>query len=165
MSDVILNGSFETGTFADWITSNANVTNMFSHTGVYSARLAGGNVTSYIAQVVPVTAGSTFELFVSLAKVGMGTSAPVQLQVNYFNTLSIELGNALFIDIPVDKLPTGNEKTWSTVYHFVTAAPMTATHAFVLINSLPLAGTVDVLIDDVMLVTSSTGTSGVTGPT
>ncbi|MCQ6329952.1 NTTRR-F1 domain [Bacillus cereus] len=165
MPNIIQNSSFETGTLPPWIGSNAVVTNLCSHTGFFSARLTGGNVTSYIAQFVPVTAGSTFEFFVSLAKVGVGIAAPVQLQVIFLDSLFNSLGNGLFINILVDGLPTCDADTWLTVYQVVTAAPVGTTQAFVLINSLPQVGTVDLLIDDVELITTPTGSTGATGPT
>ncbi|PFT70861.1 collagen-like protein, partial [Bacillus thuringiensis] len=165
MPNIIQNSSFETGTLPPWVGSNAVVTNLCSHTGSFSARLTGGNVTSYIAQFVPVTAGSTFEFFVSLAKVGVGIAAPVQLQVIFLDSLFNSLGNGLFINILVDGLPTCDADTWLTVYQAVTAAPVGTTQAFVLINSLPQVGTVDLLIDDVELITTPTGSTGVTGAT
>ncbi|MFB5761484.1 NTTRR-F1 domain [Paenibacillus medicaginis] len=55
----IVNGGFESGTLFPWITMNAVVTSQFSHSGMFSARLQGGPVISYLAQFVPANSGAT----------------------------------------------------------------------------------------------------------
>src|SRR4051812_45296070 len=96
IQNLIINGGFETGTLVPWTSSNTTVTNLFSHSGTFSARLQGGPITSYIAQFVPVTPGVSYELLISLAKVGVQPAAPVVIQVFYFDNLFNLLGQGLF---------------------------------------------------------------------
>ena len=56
-NEQIVNGNFETGTFPPWIPSNAVITSAFSHSGIFAAQLAGGGVSSFIAQTVPASFG------------------------------------------------------------------------------------------------------------
>ncbi|WP_412762099.1 NTTRR-F1 domain, partial [Priestia endophytica] len=167
IQNLIVNGGFETGTLSPWFFSNAIVTNQFSHSNFYSARLQGGDTVSYIGQLVPVNPGDTFELLVSLAKVGLDQAAPIQIQVVYLNDLSNSLGNGLFINIPVNRIPTADNNTWLEIHQITTPAPPSATQAFVLINTGPQVETADILVDDVSLLTviGVTGPTGPTGPT
>jgi hypothetical protein len=77
IQNIVINGRFETGTIAPWVSMNAVVTSQYAHSDFYSVRLQGGNIVSYIAQIVPVNPGS-YEFFVSLAKVSSLPSPPVQ---------------------------------------------------------------------------------------
>ncbi|MGK9183779.1 NTTRR-F1 domain [Priestia filamentosa] len=165
IQNLIVNEGFETGTLSSWFFSNATVTSQFSHSNFYSARLQGGNIVSYIGQLIPVNPGDTFELLVSLAKVGFAQAAPIQIQVIYLNSLSNSLGNGLFTNIPVNRIPTGDNRTWLEIYQTTTPAPLGSTQAFVLINTGPQAGTADILVDDVALLAIPTGATGDIGPT
>ncbi|MCH1627610.1 NTTRR-F1 domain [Fredinandcohnia quinoae] len=70
LNDLIINGDFETGSLSPWIVFNAIPTISFSHSGIYSALLPGGDLNSFIAQFVPATPGQSFGIIVSLAKIG-----------------------------------------------------------------------------------------------
>ncbi|KAB2495252.1 NTTRR-F1 domain [Priestia endophytica] len=168
IQNLIVNGGFETGILSPWFFSNATVTNQFSHSNFYSARLQGGNTVSYIGQLVPVNPGDTFELLVSLAsQIGSSQEAPIQIQVIYLDGLSNSLGSGLFIHVPINRIPTVVNRTWLEIYQTTTPAPPGATQAFVLIITEPQSRgvTTDVLIDDVALLATSTGPTGATGPT
>lgn len=84
---------------------------------------------------------------------GFSPAAPVQLQVIYLDNMSNSVGNGLFVNVPVDRIPTADNDTWLEIYQTTTQSPPGATQAFILINSLPLAGTSDILVDDVALLT------------
>ncbi|WP_313894937.1 NTTRR-F1 domain [Psychrobacillus sp.] len=156
IQNLVINGDFETGTLSPWISDNATITNQYSHSGFFSARLQGGNVVSFIAQTVSVNEGEGFELLVSLAKVGFSPAAPVQIQVIYLDSMDNSLGNGIFVNVPVDRIPTADNDTWLEIYQTTTQSPPGATQAFILINSLPQAGTSDILVDDVALLTAPT---------
>ena len=53
-NELIVNGSFETGTFAPWTPSNATITSLFSHSGFFAAQLAGGATNAFIFQFDPI---------------------------------------------------------------------------------------------------------------
>lgn len=160
IQNLIVNGSFETGALPPWVGMNATITSQYSHSGTFSARLQGGNVVSFVAQTVSVEEGEGFEFLVSLAKVGFTPAAPVQIQVIYLDSMSNPLGNGLFVNILVDRIPTADNDTWLEIYQTTTPAPPNATQAFILINSLPQEGTSDILVDDVALLTAPTGPPG-----
>jgi hypothetical protein len=151
IQNLIVNGSFETGTLAPWVSANTTITNLFSHSGTFSARLQGGPITSYIAQFVSVTPGDSFEFLISLAKVGVLPAAPVVLQVFYFDSLFNLLGQGLFTNVPINRIPNAEDSTWLEIYQTTAPAPLGSTQAFVLIDNLPQAGTADILVDDVAL--------------
>ena len=84
----IVNGGFETGTlFSIYCEQSSfiSINNSNSHSGVYSARLSGSLATAIIAQAVPVSPNETFELFVSLSKVGPFPSPLIAINVQYYN--------------------------------------------------------------------------------
>ncbi|MCY8563887.1 NTTRR-F1 domain, partial [Bacillus sonorensis] len=168
--NVVINGGFETGTLPPWVGQNAFVTTQFSHSGFWSATLLGGNVVSFIAQFAPVNAGEGLEFLVSLAKSGFLPSPQVQIQVSYFDSSFNFLGQGLFVNIPFNRLPVVENNTWLEVYQTTDPAPAGSTMAFILINTLPQAGTANVVVDDVALleaagVAGPTGPTGATGPT
>lgn len=79
------------------------------------------------------------------------------------------LGQGLFINVPVNRIPSAENSTWLEIYQTTTAAPSGSTQAYILINNLPQACTADVLVDDISLLVArgigSTGTTGDTGAT
>ncbi|MCY8552714.1 NTTRR-F1 domain, partial [Bacillus haynesii] len=166
IQNLVVNGSFENGALPPWVGQNATVTTQFSHSGFWSARLLGGAVTSFIAQFVPVDAGEGLEFLVSLAKEGFPAPSPqVQIQVSYFDSSFNFLGQGLFLNIPFNRLPIVENNTWLEVYQTTTPAPAGSTMAFILINTLPQAGTANVIVDDVALLDVEGGGTGPTGPT
>lgn len=55
--NIVRNAGFESG-LSPWVASNASITQQYTHSGNYSARLDGGQETAFIAQyVTPVIAG------------------------------------------------------------------------------------------------------------
>jgi len=119
--------------------------------------------TSFIAQFVPAAAGESFELVDSLAKAESAPSAAVTLQVNYFNSAFSFLGQGLFTSIPLDGLADADNNAWLEICQSTSPAPPGTTQAFILINTLPQAGTSDIVVDDVALFAAeSAGTTGVT---
>lgn len=149
----VINGGFETGTFSPWAATNATITNQFSHSGSFAARLLGGNVNSFVFQFVEANPTKRFEFLVSLAKVGPLTSPPVSLSVAFYNASFGFLGYGLITNIPSSRLPNVENETWLEVYQSTSPAPLGTTQALVLINKLPQAGSADVIVDDVALLT------------
>lgn len=147
----VVNGSFEAGSLSPWAGQNAAVTTQFSHSGFWSATLLGGATVSFIAQFVPVDEGEGLEFLVSLAKSGILPSPQVQIQVSYFDSMFNFLGQGLFINIPFNRLPVVQNNAWLEVYQTTSPAPSGSTMAFILINTLPQAGTANVIVDDVAL--------------
>nr|WP_307439613.1 NTTRR-F1 domain [Bacillus sp. V2I10] len=107
-----MNGGFETGTFSPWVASNATITNQFSHSGSFAARLLGGNINSFIFQYVEANPTERFEFLGSLAKVGTLTSPPVSLTVAYYDSSFGFLGYGLITNIPSSRLPNVEDETW-----------------------------------------------------
>ena len=68
--NLIVNGGFETGTLPPWTGVGASVTSAYSHSGAYSAELSPNSVNAFIAQLVPVVPGQTYDFEASLAKIG-----------------------------------------------------------------------------------------------
>ncbi|PTY75922.1 hypothetical protein B5V88_13475, partial [Heyndrickxia sporothermodurans] len=165
--DLIVNGDFESGTLSPWIILNASTTVTFSHSGYFSAQLFGGDLNSFIGQFVPASAGQSFELIVSLSKIGVNPSPPVTIQVTYFDSLFNFLGFGKLTNIATERVPNvENNVTWLEVYQTTSPAPAGTTQAFVLINKLPLTGSADILVDDVsLLLSEAMGSPGPTGPT
>ncbi|BCD23505.1 hypothetical protein BC30090_2402 [Bacillus cereus] len=108
----IVNGGFETGTLSPFIVNNPSfisINNSNSHSGVYSARLSGSLATAIIAQAVPVSPNETFELFVSLSKVGPFPSPLIAINVQYYNGNTF-LGDGLVTFIHSNRIPDNIEK-------------------------------------------------------
>lgn len=179
LQNLIINGGFESGTFTPWTPQNASITNTASHSGFFSASLQGGAVVSYVSQIVPVPAGNGFEFLLSLAKTSAAPSPDVQAQVIFLDSGFNSLATGLFLTIPASRIPIAANDTWLEVYQTTQASPAGTAFAFVLINTLPLAGSANVLVDDVALLnavggsdgsgatgaTGNTGVTGATGPT
>ncbi|WP_454871121.1 NTTRR-F1 domain [Priestia megaterium] len=154
IQNLIINGSFETGTLTPWTSANTTVTNQFSHSGSFSARFQSSPFTSYIGQFVPLNPGESMEVLASFAKVGTAPSTPVFIQVTFYDSLSNFLGAGLGTTIPVDHIPTADNDTWLEIYQTTTPAPPNTAQAFILIYTSPQAGTANVLVDDVALLLS-----------
>jgi hypothetical protein len=166
IQNLIINGGFETGTLTSWSSTNTTVTSQFSHSGSFSARFQSSPFTSYIGQFVPLNPGARMEVLVSFAKVGTAPSTPVFIQVTFYDSLSNFLGPGLGTTIPGGRIPTVNNDNWLEIYQTTTPAPPNTTQAFILIYTVPQAGTANVLVDDVaLLVAPDTGTTGPTGAT
>lgn len=148
----IVNGSFESGSLAPFLSLNVVIDSSRSHSGFFSARMAGDTANAILYQVVPVSAGENFELFVSLAKVGTAPSPPMTIFVSYYSTSFTFLGNGLLTSIPANHLPNEVSGTdWTEIYQTTEPVPDLATQAYVFIGKLPQAGSADVLVDDVSL--------------
>ncbi|WP_180233422.1 NTTRR-F1 domain [Bacillus sp. AFS059628] len=160
----IVNGGFETGTLSPFIVNNpsfVSINNSTSHSGVYSAKLSGGLATAIIAQAVPVSQNETFELFVSLSKVGPFPSPLIAINVQYYNGNTF-LGDGLVTFILSNRIPDNIEKNWLEIYETASPAPATANTALVVIAKFSELGSADVFIDDVALL--SIGPTGTPTP-
>ena len=149
----IVNGGFETGTLSPFIVNNpsfVSINNSTSHSGVYSAKLSGGLTNAIIAQAVPVSPNETFELFVSLSKVGPFPSPLIAINVQYYNGNTF-LGDGLVTFILSNRIPDNNEKDWLEVYGTTSPVPATANTASIVIAKFPALGSADVFIDDISL--------------
>ncbi|WP_157829980.1 NTTRR-F1 domain [Bacillus sp. SN10] len=157
----IVNGGFETGTLSPFIVNNpsfVSINGINSHSGVYSAKLSGGLTNAIIAQAVPVSPNETFELFVSLSKVGPFPSPLIAINVQYYNGNTF-LGDGLVTFILSNRIPDNNEKDWLEVYGTTSPVPATANTASIVIAKFPELGSADVFIDDISLLSvESTGT-------
>ena len=149
----IVNGGFETGTLSPFIVNNpsfVSINNSNSHSGVYSAKLSGGLTNAIIAQAVPVSPNETFELFVSLSKIGPFPSPLIAINVQYYNGNTF-LGDGLVTFILSNRIPDNNEKDWLEVYGTTSPVPATANTASIVIAKFPELGSADVFIDDISL--------------
>ncbi|PEJ95066.1 NTTRR-F1 domain [Bacillus wiedmannii] len=149
----ILNGGFETGTLSPFIVNNpsfVSINGSNSHSSVYSATLSGGLATAIIAQAVPVSPNETFELFVSLSKIGPFPSPLIAINVQYYNGNTF-LGDGLVTFILSNRIPDNNEKDWLEVYGTTSPVPATANTASIVIAKFPALGSADVFIDDISL--------------
>ncbi|CAG7651195.1 hypothetical protein PAESOLCIP111_06266 [Paenibacillus solanacearum] len=160
----LVNGGFETGSLSPFNGINAVVVSSNSHSGYFSVRLAGGTANAFMQQFVPVAPGESFELIVSLAKLGAAVSPPVTLTVGYYNAVFAFLGYGLITSIPAGRIPDNNEADWTVIYQTTSTAPAGTTQALVLINKLPLSGSADMFVDDAALLDAA-GLRGPTGPT
>ncbi|MED3977174.1 NTTRR-F1 domain [Priestia megaterium] len=164
IQNLIINGGFERGTLTSWSSANTTVTSQFSHFGSFSARFQSSPFTSYMGQFVPLNPGESMEVLASFAKVGTAPSTPVFIQVTFYDSLSNLLGPGLGTTIPGGQIPTVNNDTWLKIDQTTTPAPPNTTQAFILIYTVPQAGTANVLVDDVaLLVAPATGNTGPTG--
>ncbi len=168
-NELIVNGSFETGTFLPFVPFNAAITSQFSHSGFFAALLEGGTSEAFVSQTVPVTEGERFEFLVSLAKVGAASNSQVSAVISYFDAASNFIGLGLSLNVPASHLPDVSEDTWLEIYQTTEPVPAGATSAVVLISRLPPAGNADVVVDDISLLDvtgeGEPGPPGPTGPT
>jgi hypothetical protein len=173
IQNVLINGGFETGSIVPWNASNTVITSQFSHTGAYSARLQGGAVTSYISQYFLAAPGNGIEFLASFAKVGANPSIPIVVQIYFLSSSYVVLSLGLNFNVPTNRIPNINDATWLEVYQTSLLPPPGTTYGFLVISNLPQAGTADVLVDDVSILsvptasgaTGTTGATGVTGAT
>ncbi|MEB9662956.1 NTTRR-F1 domain, partial [Bacillus cereus] len=176
ITNLIMNGGFESGTLAPFITTNVQVVNTNSHSGIYSASLIGGEANAQLIQAIPIPPNESFEFLISLAKIGGAPSPPLSIKLAYYyNSIFLEQG--LIISIPLNHLPNGNQSNWLEIYLITPQSPPLANKAILLIYKEGQAGSSRVLIDDVALqyvtalpigvtgITGATGPTGLTGPT
>ncbi|WP_141391423.1 NTTRR-F1 domain, partial [Aneurinibacillus migulanus] len=164
ITNLIINGSFETGTLVPFVTANAVIDATNSHSGLFSARLLGEIATAFVAQQVPAAPGDSFELLVSLTRTPDSPSPPIAISVSYLNAANVLVATALMTSIAAGRLPSSSTNDWTEIYETTTLAPPGTTSAVVIIFKLPLAGSSDVLVDDIALLRSN-GVPGPTGPT
>lgn len=112
VNNIIINDSFETGSFPPWIPFNATITREFSHTGYFATRLVGGAINSFIYQIVPITAGQRYQLFVSLSKVGLLPSPQVSLSIPYYDANFNFIGYELIEVIDFDRIGNAETEDW-----------------------------------------------------
>ncbi|WP_237691071.1 NTTRR-F1 domain [Paenibacillus caui] len=153
IQNIVANSGFESGSLTPWSSNQASVTTNEAHTGNYAALLNGG-VNSFIYQTVSVTPGDSYELKLSVAKIGVSTAPLISISVQFYNANLAFLSYGLINSIRIDSLPAVQNDTWKTVYNVTAPAPPNAAYARVLINSIGIAGNSSVLVDDVQLVTA-----------
>lgn len=147
----IQNPGFETGTFANWSVSNATIDAAHSHSGNFSARLTGGAVDAFVSQTFSINPGDHFEATVALSKLGPASSPPVGISVIYYNAALSFLGFGLNTFIPAAHLPDNNEHDWTEITQITSPAPANAAVGQMIVFKSALAGSADVLVDDVAL--------------
>lgn len=169
INNLITNGGFETGNLSGWVSTNAAVTSVNSHSNRYSATFINGNAPATISQDVPVDPGQNYQLFVSLSKYGFLSSPEVNIRVAFLDGNGTEVANGLFVDIPAGSVPNQLTEGWKEIYQVSSIAPDNATQARVEITKQRGAFfTSNLLIDDVALLAFETGVTvppGPTGPT
>ncbi|MEB8730861.1 NTTRR-F1 domain, partial [Bacillus cereus] len=166
ITNLIINGNFESGTLNPFVTTNVQIDGTNSHSGKYSASLIGGETSAQLIQVIPIFPNESFEFLISLAKTGGAPSPPLSIILAYYyNSLFLKYG--LNMSIPSDHLPNSNQNHWLEIYQNTSSSPALANKAILLIYKEGQAGSSKVLIDDVSLqyFTGSTGTTGPTGAT
>lgn len=164
LNNVVVNGDFETGSLTPWLSANTSINSTFSHSGFFSAQLAGGGLNSFISQFVPITAGNNLELLFSLAKIGALPSPTVSTSIAYYDAVFNFLGFGLIVNNISSRIPdvTTND-TWLELYNATSPAPAGTTQALITIDALPQAGTANILVDDIeaLLVTGPAGSISV----
>lgn len=164
LNNVVVNGDFETGSLTPWLSANTSINSTFSHSGFFSAQLAGGGLNSFISQFVPITAGNNLELLFSLAKVGALPSPTLSTSIAYYDAVFNFLGFGLIVNNISSRIPdvTTND-TWLELYNATSPAPAGTTQALITIDALPQAGTANILVDDIeaLLVTGPAGSISV----
>ncbi len=166
--NLAFNGGFESG-LSGWVTQNAVITTQQSHSYM-NAVLIPSAASGYVGQFISVAPGSSYEMMVSLGKAGTSVSSSVIIQVSYFDASYQDLGLALYILIPADRLPDVTEENWREIYAATSISPEGTAWAYVIISTQAQAGGAAVLVDDVVFMaatgaTGATGASGATGPT
>ncbi|MFU1721281.1 NTTRR-F1 domain [Bacillus velezensis] len=165
IQNLINNGSFESGDLTGWSGVNASVVSAFAHTGAFSAQFAGGITSASLSQTVPVSPQQSFQLFISLGKIGTIANPEINLRVLYLDASNAVVGTGLNINVTIGNMPNTIFDTWTEVYQTTTAAPASAVQAQILISKTAgSSNTPVVLIDDVAFV-EVTGITGATGPT
>ncbi|QEK96387.1 collagen-like protein [Bacillus amyloliquefaciens] len=165
IQNLINNGSFESGDLTGWSGVNASVVSAFAHTGAFSAQFAGGITSASLSQTVPVSPQQSFQLFISLGKIGTIANPEINLRVLYLDASNAVVGTGLNINVTIGNMPNTIFDTWTEVYQTTTAAPAAAVQAQILISKTAgSSNTPVVLIDDVAFV-EVTGITGATGPT
>nr|WP_318540708.1 NTTRR-F1 domain [Terribacillus saccharophilus] len=171
--NIVRNGGFESGSLVPWVSSFASITQQYTHSGNYAARLDGGQETAFIAQYVsPVIAGYNYNLSVYLARESEQSAPTVQIQIIFLTANFQTAGRGLLLDIPSDSIPVAPLQGWREVTGISVTAPQGTSQIFLLINTLPDPALGSILVDDVSLsifgggigVTGVTGPTGITGP-
>lgn len=158
--NLAFNGSFESG-LSGWVTQNAVITTQQSHSYM-NAVLIPSSAYGYVGQFISVTPSSSYEMMVSLGKAGTSVSSPVIIQVSYFDASYHDLGLALYILIPADRLPDVTEENWREIYATTSISPEGTAWAYVIISTQIQAGGAAVLVDDLVFLAAA-GVSGATG--
>ncbi|MFM9330543.1 NTTRR-F1 domain [Paenibacillus mesotrionivorans] len=160
--NLAFNGSFESG-LSGWVTQNAVITTQQSHSYM-NAALIPSAASGYVGQFISVTPGSSYEMMVSLGKAGTSISSPVIIQVSYFDASYQDLGLALYMRIPANRLPDVTEENWREIYAATSISPAGTAWAYVIISTQAQAGGAPMLVDDLVFLAAA-GVSGATGAT
>lgn len=165
-NNLIANGGFETGTFADWSANNAAIATNHSHSGSYSAYFPAGNSHSSLTQTAPISAGDNVQLLISLAKFGFQRNPRIIIRIAYLDDMNTEVGSGLNLAIEPGTLPNVILNNWHEIYQVTDIAPANATQVRIEISKpMGMYFSSNVLIDDVSLLTVDSDVSGPPGPT
>ncbi|MCY8491095.1 NTTRR-F1 domain, partial [Bacillus atrophaeus] len=164
MSNLIVNGGFETGDLTGWSSAYTEINSQFAHTGRYSAQFADTIPFAFLAQMVPVTAGQSLAFQVSLGTLGIEPSPQVSMQILFVNDIGEQIGTGLDVVIVPDNLPNLVFNTWNEIYQTTHQIPSDGAFAIIIISKTSFG---PVLIDDVSIVefVNGIGVTGETGPT
>ena len=110
----ITNTSFEADTLSPWVSLNGTIINNESHSGFRAVQLSGGMTNSFVYQTVPVSPGESFELIVSLAKVGDMPAPPMTLAINYYDNAFNFMDYGIITHVDVDRIPNVENCLWHT---------------------------------------------------
>jgi len=164
-TNLLGNGSFESGTMAPWSPVNAIVSTMAPKVGSYSAILSGLS-TSSINQTVVAVPGTSYLVMGSFTKIHSSAVDPVTVNVSFYDSGLNLISTGLNVVLPTNSLPDMANRAWQVINEVTTPAPVNAAFANLIIYKPFNAGTADVSLDEMMIIESvSTGGSGVTGPT
>ncbi|MFD2628589.1 NTTRR-F1 domain, partial [Oceanobacillus kapialis] len=169
VTNLIVNGGFESGTLSEWSSSNSYVTISSPHSGNYAAVLRNGIGAASLSQIVPITSGESYQLLVSLSRYGLLGSPRLIIRVYFLNELNLEVGTGLEVEVTSGSLPNAVNNNWQELYHVTEPAPETASQARVEISK-PFGSFFSsaVLVDDVALLDfdgeGGEGSPGPTGP-
>jgi hypothetical protein len=174
IANLVFNGSFELG-LTGWISQNTSITSQYSHSYTNSALLAATGP-GYVAQFIPAAPGISYELLVSMGKLGTAVSSPVIVEVTFLNSSFAVLGLSLHVNIPAGRLPDVLDEDWREIYATTGLSPAGTAWAYVIVSTQTQPSGASVLMDDVAFLeaqnlsgstgaTGATGTNGLTGAT
>ncbi|WLR43254.1 NTTRR-F1 domain [Bacillus carboniphilus] len=153
IQNLIQNGNFKSGTLDPWLGENTDVIGSPCPSIVdgFSARLKSGEEVANLFQNFNVITGETYQLVLSIATAGKGTSPPVKIRVEYLNRLLEVVGIGLDESIPKSQLPNGSEGKFNTIQLLTTVVPKEVRFARLIIEKQGLAFSPSVVIDNVFM--------------
>ncbi|WP_216638991.1 NTTRR-F1 domain, partial [Paenibacillus sp. FJAT-26967] len=167
--NLITNGDFETGNPSPWAVYASSVVNSVQKSGQYAMQLTGGLVGAGILQASVAEPGASYSVSASFAKQSGLVSPQVNLSVIYYDASYTFISLGYSEVILSGTLPDASEGNWKMLYAVTDPVPDHAFYATVLITLTPLAGSSNVVVDEIVLTraeaTGVTGATGAPGPT